>query len=217
MDIDIEPIAGDVAEISVTAAGSNVDRGLVALEALSDEDVKRRWRRGHHAFFVLIQGLILAQRQLRQALEEEDIPAARDALRLCTDLLNGSVAALRLAGNISPRAYEEVVRPSMSPPHVSEGFSGLYNADHNVFIRQLRGLSSAMATLPAALEPDRLRHIEAVQTVYEAHAYVCDKMVGDGPSIRMTARDEQKVPGTALLMERYQRRTLTLLDPNRRA
>lgn len=77
----------------------------------------QRWHAGHHVFFVLIQGIIVALTRFERALAAGNITAAREALRVASVLMVASAAAMRFAGMYSRTAYDDAVVPTMSPPN----------------------------------------------------------------------------------------------------
>jgi hypothetical protein len=151
-------------------------------------DPHRRWRIGHHVFFTLTQSLIVALHCFRHALHDGDVALARRMLRLATRLLGASAAAFVFAGEFSAGQYQALVRPSMEPPTVSAGFSGLMSPDHHYLVRQLGQLRPELRDLPYELAADHRRFVTALGQVYEAHKYVCARFGGDrGASLRMSS------------------------------
>ncbi|MGB0679457.1 MAG: hypothetical protein ACPGUV_07345, partial [Polyangiales bacterium] len=150
----------------------------------ADVDPMLRWRRGHFMFFALIQALIVTHHWLVLSLRQHRMQSAREALELATDLWWASAAAFRFASDFSGEAYAEVIRPSMSPPFVREGFSGLLFADHSYLLRQLRQTRPLIERLPAPLHAQHRQYMWGLNAMYESHAYVCERFVGDEASLR---------------------------------
>jgi hypothetical protein len=150
-------------------------------------DPHRRWRIGHHVFFVLTQSLIIALNCFRQARADLDVDLAGRMLRLAARLLTASAAAFVFAGEFSAVQYHDQVRPSMEPPDVSAGFSGLLSPDHRYLVKLLGLLRPELRDLPRQLAPDHTLFVTAMGTAYEAHKYVCARFGGDrSPSLRMS-------------------------------
>jgi hypothetical protein len=170
-----------------------------------------RWRIGHHVFFVLIQGLIMAFRCFEHAMAARDLQQAGAALDLATALMHGSATALRVASDFPPDDYERVVRPSMSPPHVSSGFSGLLSVDHKVMLTVIRRLRPLLAEMPTGLEEKHSRYLVAASAAYDAHKYVCERFKGDAqPSLRQpTGADRPAVD----VLEQLKRNRLRTMAP----
>jgi hypothetical protein len=151
-------------------------------------DPHRRWRVGHQVFFVLTQCVIVALQSFQSALAEEDIAAARRNLRLVARLFNGSAAAFVFTAEFSAGQYENGVRPSMEPPFVSPGFSGLLSPDHLYMVKLFARLRPVLRELPAELAPEHRAFVRALGTVYESHKYVCRRFGGGtGTSLRTSA------------------------------
>ena len=144
------------------------------------------WQQFHWAFFVNTQGLIISLGRFEVALEKNELTAAEKELDAASTLLLASAASMELAGSFTRREYEEEVRPSMLPPHVSlDNFSGLMSWDHATLIAIWRRLQSKFANIPDELR----RSHEAFNTAYgrlaSSHRQVCKQFGGDeGGSIR---------------------------------
>ncbi len=149
-------------------------------------DPGRRWLTGHRVFFALTQCLIVALQSFATALSTQDIHGARRELRLAARLLDGSAVAFRFTGEFSAQQYEHEVRPSMEPPHVSAGFSGLLSPDHLYLVRLFTALKQVLQGLPATeLAADHQTFVSALRGVYATHKHVCSRFGGDTePSLR---------------------------------
>lgn len=139
-----------------------------------------RWINGHHAFFPLIQALVLTHSVLIQALLHGERERAAEGLWLSSLLLRSSAAAMRLAGDMAPAEYATVVRPTMP-----EGFSGLMSADHAVLLNMVRSLKRYAQQRPHTLYQPFLAYRLAVVETYGAHVHVCSQHVGGSASLRM--------------------------------
>jgi hypothetical protein len=158
----------------------------------------RRWVRGHQVFTVLTQGLVLAVDEVAAAFESASA-APQESSRLLNAvdrlviLMRGSAGALRLTGDFSPEEYETKIRPTMVPPHVPEGFSGLLSSDHRALISRLRRLRPLWDRLSLEAPAIHARITEVVAYVYEEHKGVCANFVGtDRPSLVSTVAVESK-------------------------
>lgn len=176
------------------------------------EQAMSRWRAGHQAFFVLLQGIILAHRRLETALIAGDMAAARHALAQAARMLDGSAAAMRFAGDMPPERYV-AVRESMTPPNVPAKFSGLWSIDHCAMIEGMKSLRKHLPNNWDVLEAELKIWHDAIDRVYAAHACVCEYFVGDGPSLAMRS-ETSKCTRTALdNIEAFRKRTLALVTP----
>lgn len=148
-------------------------------------DPDRRWRVGHHVFFVLTQSIIVSLQAFRTALSESDTAAAARSLRLATRMLAASGVAFVFTAEFSAAQYEDRVRPSMTPPYVRAGFSGLLSPDHHYLVKLFAELRPVLRDLPGPLVADHRAFARTLGTVFEAHKYVCTRFGGDvGTSLR---------------------------------
>jgi hypothetical protein len=154
-------------------------------------DPHRRWRTGHHVFFVLTQSLIVALSCFHEARREGDTGLAQRMLRLAARLLRGSSAAFIFAAEFSASQYQSRVRPSMEPPAVAAGFSGLLSPDHHYLVKLMARLRPVLRDLPAELAEDHRLFVRALEATYESHKYVCARFGGDrGASLRMSGASD---------------------------
>lgn len=156
-----------------------------------------RWIRGHQVFAVLTQGLIFSFQCMARALREGRDAHVRHWADLSTTLLRASAATFRFTGDLPPDDYDRVIRPSMSPPHAPICLSGLMSWDHRFLAQTMRDMRPALKALG---ERDSARHeaiAAAIAEVYDSHIHVCERFVGDQPSLLTAGRTEQ--PGPVLL------------------
>jgi hypothetical protein len=155
-----------------------------------------RWKTGHKAFLIHLQGLIVALRRFRSAIEGDDLDAADDHLRAAAGLMFSSAALMRFTGDFDRQAYETVVRPSMCPPNTIEGFSGLLSRDHREVVRLIGQLKPIFAALPKRLHDSRQLFLAGAAAVYESHKYVCELFGGGATnSLRMNESSEKSSVG----------------------
>ena len=171
-----------------------------------------RWKVSHHAFFVLIQGLVAVHRRLELCLMKGDLAGAQSAIALSVRMLNASAIAMRFAGDITPDCYL-AVRESMMPPHVPDTFSGLWSTDHRAMIDGLRSLQRCMANLESLSDLDLTPWQEAIDNAYQAHACVCEHFVGSSPSILMQIKDSIGTRSALEHLEGFRKRTMSLVKP----
>lgn len=203
LDVDADSArTSDTMPVPVAFHGSTHDehtRGPI--------DALLRWRLGHHSFFVLIQVLMVVHLRIATSLNRYDLAAAAGALALAAGLWEGTAAAFRFAADFASDDYENIVRPSMSPPFLKEGFSGFFSADHVGLIRILKGLRPALQQLPPELGAVHQTYLRALDLAYEAHACVCENFVGAGSSLRGGQR-ENSASGPAFIRHTLKPRAL---------
>jgi hypothetical protein len=148
-------------------------------------DPRHRWIVGHQIFATLTQGIIFALQEFESAIHESNTPHARDSFELGADLLMASAAAFRFAADFPPSAYSDVIRPSMTAPHVGEGFSGLLSADHRQLVALLLRIRPLMGDAAIRFPPQHQRVTVALNHVYDHHKFVCAEFDGaKKPSLR---------------------------------
>ncbi len=147
----------------------------------SDTPPQQRWIHGHRLFFTLTQAAIVG---LQDALAAPRARSCGPGVQATRVFLHASAAAMRLTTSFPRSAYEHIVRPSMSPPqHSAQGFSGLWSADHRVLITRLRAWGAMHNEICRDSCKIRRRLLDAVDEVYTAHIDICERFVGDGPSL----------------------------------
>jgi hypothetical protein len=193
-----------VAPVEHTAAG--------ACAVPTAVDPMRRWVLGHQIFATLTQGIIFALQNFEIAARAPDPEHGREALMLAADLLMGSASAFRFTGDFAPSDYRDLVRPSMVPPLVGEGFSGLLSIDHRQLVAMLVRTRPLMGETAARFAPEHQRLAMALNHVYDDHKFVCAQFDGTKkPSLRCPR--SSPLPGVEQL-DRYQRARVGLLYPN---
>lgn len=172
-----------------------------------------RWLRGHHLFFALNQALTFTLRRFEAAASQEDYAQAEAELQTATDLMWAAAAALRFSGDMTPEDYMRTVRPSMTPPRVHDGFSGLDSTDHRHMVKALNDLKPIFRNLPPQLEVQRRRFKQALTVAFNSHLYVCERFVdAEAKSILGDAKDT----GNSALntLDIFKQNRLRSVDPN---
>jgi len=167
----------------------------------------REWVVIHHIFLVQLQGLLLAHRILQDALRRGDTAAAARDLLFAAELLRAAAAAMRLAKHIESVDYARDVRPSMEPPNVSRGFSGLWSADHAAVLQTMRRVGPLVSSTPA-LGPARDTYLRVLSQVYCVHADICSAFVGSGASLQMLTETDSTESGADKLLRNFRLRAL---------
>lgn len=149
-------------------------------EPVNEPTPEQIWQNFHWAFFINTQGLIICLRRFEAFLLEANLPQAQIELETATTLMLASGAAMELAGSFSRQAYDQVVRPSMMPPHVqSHDFSGLMSWEHAVLVQLWKSLRATFATMPTELQPTYQAFTAAYLTLAKSHRAVCQKFGGE--------------------------------------
>jgi hypothetical protein len=156
----------------------------------------RRWKRGHHAFHVLLVGMNTLLDRIARLLEEEEWDEAGAAMLDLARLYDAATAAMRYTSDFPRVEYETLLRPSMMPPFASPGFSGVFNGEHALMLAGVRHIRAWVTEReervpePVSAAWERLR--EAQQTNVDHHMLVCRKFVDDGVSLLKEFFDQRK-------------------------
>ncbi len=164
---------------------------MISEQELSE--AKSRWQAGHHLFFALVQGLILAFNKFEQHLNNNDMNQAKEELDRITQILWGVSAIFKLTGDFGDEAYDKYVRQEMFG--YAEGFSGLWSHDHDYLVKTvLKRFKKFFKSPPPEMKSNINKFQQAFAVMYDSHKYVCEKFEGDAPSLLM-GEDAQKSAG----------------------
>jgi len=154
-------------------------------------DPLERWISGHHVFLVLIQGLIVSLNCFYSAASNDSETAACDCLDLATLLMHGSGAALHYTADFPRSDYDMMVRPTMMPPNVQEGMSGVLARDHRYFVQVLHSNRSLIDRLSGSLKDKYSEFARAFSGTYDSHKLVCAHFGGSERPSLLNAVGEQ--------------------------
>ncbi|MGD1221971.1 hypothetical protein AB9Q10_26515 [Streptomyces krungchingensis] len=146
-----------------------------------DAAAQERWLVGHQRFFVMLQLLITGLQELGQVAET---PREQEAVRGFGWLCRSTAVSMRYAADFPPELYGPV-RDTMTPPTVNAGFSGLQTRDHHALVSCMR--QSKRDGVFDRLAPASVAAVHAaMQHLYDAHIWVCDRFGGSHePSLLM--------------------------------
>lgn len=146
-----------------------------------------RWKRGHHVFHVYLTAMNSLLEDCLGLLAGREWQSLEAELDELTNLYDASTAGMRYAADFAPDDYTEVVRPSMEPPFLSPGFSGVMNREHREMLSGVRCLRAAIRREPAGVPRpvgDAWTRLEDAQRRNRAsHEFVCRRFVPDGVSL----------------------------------
>ncbi len=169
-----------------------------------------RWIRGHQVFAALTQSLVCALDCLAEAIASDDAEEVMQEGRFVAEFLRASGVALRLAADVSADEYNDVIRPSMAPPHALTSLSGLMSSDHRVLVTRMSKMRDGFARI-AELAPEANAIIrQELAKIYDLHGLVCENFVGRAPSLR--GRMGKKAPALEVL-DRFKQRRLGVFPP----
>ncbi|GCE82646.1 hypothetical protein [Komagataeibacter diospyri] len=165
--------------------------------------ILNRWKIGHQIFFILIQGILLCCRNISS---EPDLKKVNTLARDLQYVLVASRFAMEFAGDMLPADYISVVRPHMS--QMSPSFSGLFLEDHAVMLIEFKKVNQRIGA------DDRSGLVSIISELYEAHASVCEHVMGKNKQSLMSARHKSDTLSAAHdLRNKWLKRATSRFDP----
>lgn len=137
--------------------------------------IARRWLRGHHIFLVLTQALVQTFARFAEPLSPK---AEADVVADVTALMRASAAALEHTGDFDPDMYDTLLRPSMAPPYLNDGFSGMFSSDHRLLMSLMRQEGARFRNGSVGCPRSRAALTAELGSLYDAHSSVCARFVG---------------------------------------
>lgn len=168
-----------------------------------DEPALRRWRSGHHVFFLANQAANYSVQRAERALDANEANAAIRELDRATLHLRAMSAALWFASCMPPTLYVADVRSLMqSKSWPGHGFSGNDNYDNIVLAFAIEALRLRLMRepLPGLAAAAAARLFEAMVEHHENHVLVAAAMVGTATSLHRDAdQAAAQVPAVDIL------------------
>lgn len=144
----------------------------------SEQVIARRWLRGHQLFLVITQAMIASVNQIETlASGGQDAQSQSEAIEQLVVLLRAAAGAMRLTGDFSPDVYDTVIRPSMAPPAMPDGFSGIFSSDHRYLVTRLREVGPMIGGMKDRLADAHAALVKSFSDLYDDHLHVCGKFV----------------------------------------
>jgi hypothetical protein len=173
-----------------------------------------RWKTGHHIFYYIIQTLIIVHRDILLALQQGKNMEISNLLNLAKDLLYASISSFKLTADYPEGDYDAIIRPSMSPPHYSVGFSGTEGIDHLVLLEVIKELKHIFHDLPSNAQIPHQGYVLAMKTLYEVHALICESFIGHSNlSLKQSKiKSSAKITGPESLRKYFKTKTLNMID-----
>lgn len=159
-----------------------------------------RWEKGHQIFHIELVTMNSLLDAALEALVRGEDPYLHKILHQLTMLFDAATATFIYTSDFSPENYNNHVRPSMMPPVVKPGFSGILNTEHKIMktkIRQLRQNLEKEAGLEIAdCSPETTNawnlFLQAQKRNQQLHGLVCQKFVPQGVSLLKQYYKEEK-------------------------
>lgn len=146
--------------------------------ALSEAMIARRWMRGHQLFLVITQAMIASLNNLEVIVGHGgDDSEMAGAIEQLVRLLRAAAGSMRLTGDFPPDIYDTTIRPSMAPPELPDGFSGIFSSDHRFLVTRLREITPRFSGLKERLHDAHALLVKAFADLYDDHINVCANFV----------------------------------------
>ncbi|MEV6778947.1 hypothetical protein [Streptomyces syringium] len=148
----------------------------------------RRWKLGHQLFHLLLTTMnSVLDDILTEVRGAHWASVCRDLERLRA-LYDAATAAMAYASDFPASVYRDDIRPTMEPPFLAPGFSGVLNREHQVMAERMRALLDALGDVPRTVPVAAIRRAEALLRAAQrrnrgAHAVICERCVPDGASL----------------------------------
>jgi hypothetical protein len=148
-----------------------------------------RWKLGHQLFHLHLAAMNTLLVDASEELESARWSELTESLEQLRVLYDAATATMRYASDFSQGTYERLIRPSMAPPFLSPGFSGLLNLEHEQMLDRFRGLRRHLKQMqraggvPAAVGEAGTRLWSAQSRNRKNHVLVCEKFVPEGKSL----------------------------------
>jgi hypothetical protein len=158
----------------------------------------RRWKLGHQLFHMLLVPMNTLLEETLAATRNAEWPCVVSGIEQLRALYDAATATMTYASDFSSATYREKIRPTMEPPFVGPGFSGIFNREHQVMVDRLRTLRRMVKALPPEIEPiDAIRRVaaslEAAQRRNQHnHFRICKRFVPDGVSLLQQHLDRER-------------------------
>lgn len=137
------------------------------------------WRRGHHFLATACVAARASLPEAVRAIADGDSDTARATLEDCVYSVQAITASYALAGEMSARTYNTVIRPVMCPPHTAVEMNGTLNLEYRSYSREWAKTSAYLVANRERFTDGRLDHrlIPAIETLFlsvlmESHIHV---------------------------------------------
>jgi hypothetical protein len=158
----------------------------------------RRWKLGHKAFHVILEGMLDSISACRASLRLEDYDSLSIGLKKLAFLYRAATSTFRYAAEFDPQLYTSTVRPSMMPPFLPDGFSGTLNIKHREMKEALHCLLkeiSPVLPLHETLNQGWQEVLQAKSENMKNHGLVCSRFIPGGRSLLREFYDRKRKEG----------------------
>jgi hypothetical protein len=148
----------------------------------------RRWKLGHRAFHFILEEMIDRIQNCSESLKSGAYHSLSLGLEELSLLYEAATSAFKYAADFDSELYADVVRPSMMPPYLPVGFSGLLNRKHEDMRQALQLLERDLRDLLGEEWPESVRHawqkvVSAKNENLRNHGLICSHFVPGGRSL----------------------------------
>jgi hypothetical protein len=151
----------------------------------------RRWKLGHQVFHIQLVVMTTLFAEATLLMRGNDVARVCRVVGKLRSLFDAATANMVYASSFPPEMYTRLIRPSMAPPYVSPGFSGLLSREHAAMLRSWKQFREAAAEVlgprrdrwPGELRQELAALQRAVEVNQQNHVRVCSRFVPAGGSL----------------------------------
>lgn len=158
-----------------------------------------RWKQGHQIFHIVLVHMNTLINEAAETIIQDNPKKLVSILERLSILYDAATASMKYTVSFPVGKYNEVIRPSMMPPFLKPGFSGLQNSEHKTMIEGFTNLKANLITnfgdltiWPEDIKLAWGKVLEAQKRNRKSHGHVCQEFVPDGVSLLKSFYQDKK-------------------------
>ena len=160
-------------------------------EAITYQQAIMRWKQGHHVFHLLLVTINTLLDDCLVQVHNRNWSELICPLHLLRVLFDSATSSMVYTADFPEQYYTTLIRPSMSFPFLSPGFSGQLNREHDIMHMKMRKLAQGLTSVLGSQReswPSPLvgawKELGVAQAYNRRnHALICQKFVPNGGSL----------------------------------
>jgi hypothetical protein len=164
-----------------------------------EQEAVARWKLGHHLFHLHLAAMNSRLDESLRGISDEDWAKTTETFTDLTILYYAATSSMKYAAAFSRSIYEDLIRPSMSQPYLSPGFSGRLNPEHVQMLEKLTEVRQLMRDLlresgrvPESVADQWGALVAAQRANRRQHMIICERFVAGGQSLLREFWDQRK-------------------------